>query len=67
MPSGRPSIGASFHARVERYLKEHPELGYKNTGELVRDLLRAWMRDVGLLESGTADGTPHEDRVAADA
>ena len=47
MSSGRPSIGSEFHARVEAYLKAHPELGYKSTSELVKELLRQWMRDHG--------------------
>ena len=45
VPSGRPSIGPRFHARVERYLKDHPELGYKNTSELIKELLRGWLRE----------------------
>ena len=45
MASGRPSIGSEFHGRVEQYLDAHPELGYASCGELVRELLRAWLDD----------------------
>lgn len=56
MSSGRPSIGAEFHERIEAYLKEHPELGYKNTSELVKELLRTWMRGQGLNGNGNGNG-----------
>lgn len=34
-----------MHARVEAALRNHPELGYQTTSELIKDLLRRWLEN----------------------